>query len=96
MPSTGATTSSSLPCAAKIGVDAGLTYARRSLEQGLISGSDRTTGLSLNVSYALMRNIDLGCGLTWANRSVSYATTSQLSTQYKVTTYSCSGQIYLR
>ena len=72
------------------------TYARRSLEQGLISGSDRTTGLSLNVSYALMRNIDLGCGLTWANRSVSYATTSQLSTQYKVTTYSCSGQIYLR
>lgn len=81
---------------AKIGVDAGLTYARRSLEQGTISGSDRTTGLSLNVSYALMRNVDLGCGLSWANRSVSYATTSQLSTQYKVTTYSCSGQIYLR
>ncbi|MFO1275009.1 MAG: hypothetical protein U1F21_03100 [Sphaerotilus natans] len=87
----------------KISVGGNLAYARRSLDQTFltvvgivpVSASDRTTSLGLNISYELMRNIDLGCGVTWANRSASDAT-QLLTRQFKVTTYSCSGQIYLR
>ncbi|MDQ5896020.1 MAG: hypothetical protein QG612_106 [Pseudomonadota bacterium] len=80
---------------AKLNVDLGLTRARRLLEQGLIAGSDETTALSLNARHALRHSIDLGCGMTWSRRTVSYAPGQALSQPFRQTLYSCSGQIRL-
>ncbi len=80
---------------AKLNVDLGLTRDQRLLEQGLIAGSDETTALSLNARHALRHSIDLGCGVTWSRRTVSYAPGQALSQPFRQTLYSCSGQIRL-
>ena len=88
----------------KIAVSGNLAHARRSLDNSLTVGagvlptsaSDRTNSLGLNVQYAVLRNVDLGCGVTWSDRSISSATTTTLTSQYSVTTYSCFGQALLR
>lgn len=88
----------------KIAMFGNLSHARRSLDNSLTVGtgvlptsaSDRTNSLGLSVQYAVLRNVDLGCGVTWSDRSVSSATATSLTSQYSVTTYNCYGQALLR
>lgn len=87
----------------KIRLDAQLAYARRTLDTALkVPGSsatqtarDTTTTLSLGLTYELLRNVELGCGLGWENRSVSNEL-STLTYPYSDTTFNCYTQVFLR
>lgn len=89
---------------AKIAVSGNIAHTRRSLDNALTVGtgvlpssaSDSTNSLGLNVQYELLRNVDLGCGLTWSERTVSSASGSTLTSPYSATTFGCFGQAMLR
>lgn len=84
---------------AKIGVGAGYALTRRSLDNVLTIGgtgvtnsaTDRQSALWLSVKYAVIRNVDLGCNVSWNERTVSPSTTT-LTHPFSVTTYGCYGQ----
>lgn len=86
----------------KLGVTGGLGYARRTLDNGFItggtlsSGKDNTKSANLGLRYLPLRNAELGCGVNWEDRSVSAAGASSLTYPYSATSYNCSGQIFLR
>ncbi|WP_310460395.1 hypothetical protein [Sphaerotilus sp.] len=88
----------------KIAMVGNLSHARRSLDNSLTIGtgvtpasaSDSTNSLGLSVQYAVLRNVDLGCGVTWSERSVSSTGATALTAPYSATTYSCFGQALLR
>ena len=93
----------------KIAVVGNLSHQRRTLDNALTIGSsggsgvlpssakDRINSIGLNVQYAVTRHVDLGCGVSWSDRSVaSQSGSSTLTWDYDVTTYSCFGQIMLR
>ncbi len=80
----------------KIRFNANLAYAQRTLEGGgvVTSTDDSTQSASLQMTYSILRNVDLGCGLTHEERDASKLTSQSYS--YKVNTVSCFGQAYLR
>jgi len=91
----------------KLGVTAGLGYARRTLDNAfllgisssgavLADGKDSTKSANLGVRYMPLRNLDLGCGVNWEDRSVQASGLSNISFPYSATSYNCSAQIYLR
>lgn len=88
----------------RIGVSGNIAHARRSLDNALTVGaggllssaSDSTNSLGLNVQYEVLRNVDVGCGMTWSDRTVSSASGSVLTSPYSATTFSCFGQALLR
>lgn len=87
----------------KIRLDARLEYARRTLDNALTSSAtgvsqstrDNTTTAHFGVTYQLLRNVDLGCGVTWTDRSVSNEL-STLTYPYSDTSVNCYGQVFLR
>jgi len=90
----------------KVGFNAGLTYARRNLDNSFVdagtagfvlgSGKDTTKTASLGVRYLPLRNVDLGCNFNWEDRNVSAQGQSTISFPYTARSFGCSGQIYLR
>jgi hypothetical protein len=87
----------------KIRLDAMLAYARRTLDTALkVPGSsvtqtarDSTTTVSLGLNYEVLRNVELGCGVSWENRSVSNEL-STLTYPYSDTAINCYTQVFLR
>jgi len=90
----------------KVGLNAGLSYARRTLDNSFIgvgatslvlgSGKDNTKTASLGVRYLPLRNVDLGCSFSWEDRNVSSQGVSSISYAYTDRTFGCSGQVFLR
>jgi hypothetical protein len=88
----------------RIGVSGNMAHTRRSLDNALTVGAggllssanDSTNSLGLNVQYEVLRNVDVGCGMTWSDRTVSSASGSVLTSPYSATTFSCFGQALLR
>lgn len=90
----------------KVGLNAGLSYARRTLDNSFIgvgttslvlgSGKDNTKTANLGVRYLPLRNVDLGCNLSWEDRNVSATGVSSISFPYTARSFGCSGQVYLR
>ena len=88
----------------RIGVSGNMAHTRRSLDNALTVGAggllssanDSTNSLGLSVQYELLRNVDVGCGMTWGDRTVSSASGSVLTSPYSATTFSCFGQALLR
>lgn len=85
---------------AKVRLNAGVSYARRSLVNTLPtfagelarSGSDRSTGLTLGAAWTPVRSLQFGCDLSRERRSSD----STLSSSYGDTTVSCFGQATLQ
>lgn len=90
----------------KVGFNAGLTYARRNLDNSFVdvgtsgfvlgSGKDTTKTASVGVRYVPLRNVDLGCNFNWEDRNVAAQGQSTISFPYTARSFGCSGQIYLR
>lgn len=76
----------------KIGVNAALRLAQRSLERGALTGSDRVYTGSLGASYQALRNVALSCNVARETRSTS----SALSVSYGSTTFGCTAQATLQ
>ncbi|MCK6423853.1 MAG: hypothetical protein L6Q75_02035 [Burkholderiaceae bacterium] len=87
----------------KVRLDARIGYARRTLDAALkVPGDtltqttrDRTTTASLGVNYELLRNLELGCSLSWENRGVSNELSS-LTYAYSDNSLGCYAQAFLR
>ncbi len=87
----------------KVLLGAGVSTSRRTLDNSLVaiggasvnSASDRTQAVDLSLRYLPIRNIELGCGVHWEDRSVS-DTASTITYAYDVTVFNCSGQLYWR
>lgn len=92
----------------KIALNGSLGYTRRTLDNsflvingnslGLGSGKDALKTASLSLRYLPLRNVELGCGVNWDDRSVNTDAfvVSGVTYAYTARSYSCSGQIYLR
>lgn len=88
----------------KVGLNAGLSYARRTLDNSLTgptsttlvtaSGKDNTKTASFGVRYVPLRNVDLGCNFNWEDRNFQGATS--ISFPYTARSIGCSGQVFLR
>lgn len=108
--STALSVSASYEATAKIRVNALGRYIRRSLVdydsaraagEQYLSGHDRVKGLTVGVTYAVARSVQLGCNVGRESRGVSgnlsFANgAGQLSSAYSVDTYSCSAQFTLQ
>lgn len=87
----------------KIRLNATVAYARRTLDDALataVSGvtqvtTDTTTTVGLGLAYQPLRNLELGCGVNWENRTVSNEL-STLTYPYSDTSFNCYGQVFLR
>jgi hypothetical protein len=87
----------------KVLLGAGASTSRRTLDNSLStiigssvsSASDRTQAWDLSVRYLPTRNVELGCGVHWEDRSVSDPN-STITYAYDVTVLNCSGQLYWR
>jgi hypothetical protein len=87
----------------KVLLGAGVSASRRTLDNSLVaiggasvtSASDRTQAWDLSVRYLPTRNVELGCGVHWEDRSVSDPN-STITYAYDVTVLNCSGQLYWR
>lgn len=87
----------------KLRIDTSLGYARRTLDDALVSTltstaqrtRDTTTSVGLGLTYTPLRNVELGCALNWENREVSNES-STLTYPYSVTTVRCQGEMFLR
>lgn len=77
----------------KIALTAGIDHIRRSFEgtRFALTGSDRTTSLSLGARWLPTRAIQVGCNLSHDNRSVS-----QVGNPYSSNGVSCYGQFVLQ
>jgi hypothetical protein len=80
----------------KIRLNANLAYSKRRLDGGTLVGdvTDKTQSLSLGVSYAVLRNLDLGCGVLWEERKADQLIAQSYS--YTDKTFNCYGQVFLR
>lgn len=78
---------------AKIALTAGIDHVRRSFDNTLValSGSDRTTSLSLGARWLPTRAIQVGCNLSHDTRSVS-----QVGNPYSSNGVNCYGQFVLQ
>lgn len=77
----------------KISLNAGIDHIRRSFEgtRFALTGSDRTTSLSLGARWLPTRAIQVGCSLSHDTRSVS-----QVGNPYSSNAVSCYGQFVLQ
>lgn len=80
---------------AKIRVTLGGRYARRELVSGNITGRDRSSMLSLGMSYAPSRAWQLGCNASKDQR-VALDNSTVVSTPYSARLASCSIQLSIR
>ncbi len=76
----------------KVRMDAGVNYARRTLADGAVTGSDRSTGLTLGAVWTPTRVLGFGCS---AAREARRSSTT-LSSDYHANTFSCFGRVLLR
>lgn len=83
---------------AKIQLDAGLRYTRRSLDSQALGvagadGTDAVRSLNLGLRYQPMRSLDLACGWAVEKRTVS-GNVAGLSYPYSARTVQCSAQFW--
>ncbi|MEO8298375.1 MAG: hypothetical protein ABI574_11270 [Burkholderiales bacterium] len=87
----------------KINVTGGLTFGRRTVDNTFSIGGtsltptrsgDKTTTVSLGLTYQPLRNVDLGCSFNWNDRQPNAGAT--VTYAYSVRIISCFGQVYLR
>jgi hypothetical protein len=85
----------------KIGINAGVSMARRDLTNSqynfllgntTVNGTDTTTALNVGARWTPWRSVLLGCGLTYEKRTAS----STVSLPYNANGFSCYGQFTLR
>ena len=77
---------------AKIQLNAGVSVSNRSLKNGSLDGNDTYRTASVGVSYAILRNANLGCNFRRDTRSAS----GQGSYDFRNSSVSCSAQILLQ
>lgn len=77
---------------AKIQLNAGVAVSNRSLKTGALDGNDTYRTASVGVSYAILRNANLGCNFRRDTRSAS----GQGSYDFRNSSVSCSAQILLQ
>jgi hypothetical protein len=80
---------------AKIRIALDGRFAQRELVSGSSTGSDRSTNVSLALSYAPTRSWQLGCSASQDGRKPS-ADSSAVSTRYSATQANCNVQLIIR